>query len=66
MHFSATYFDFDGQELSTSGFSLLTRSFYKAVVDDQIITEFALILLANHFAVLGSDKARLVVGKVEV
>ncbi|MDW2310604.1 hypothetical protein [Vibrio sp. 1075] len=62
----ATFFDYDGQELTTGCFSLITRSRYKAVVDAQTITGFILILFAQNFAVLGKGKARLVVGKVEV
>ncbi len=65
MYFSAAYFDLSGQELTTGGFSLLTRSRYKAVVDAQTITGFMLILFAKNFVVLGKGKARLVVGKVE-
>ncbi|MDW2321296.1 hypothetical protein R7127_13520 [Vibrio sp. 1159] len=63
---TATFFDYDGQELTTGCFSLLTRSLYKALVDAKSITGFVLILFANNFAVLGKGKARLVVGKVEV
>lgn len=62
----ATFFDYDGQELTTGCFSLLTRSLYKASLDTQTITGFVLILFANNFAVFGKGKARLVVGKVEV
>ncbi|MFG0448338.1 hypothetical protein [Vibrio sp. YQ_11] len=60
--FSAAYFDYEGQELTTGGFSLLTHSRYKAVVDAQCITGFMLILFSKSFFVLGKDKARLVVG----
>ncbi|ULF83682.1 hypothetical protein [Vibrio alginolyticus] len=63
---TATFFDYDGQELTTGCFSLITRSRYKAAVDAQTITGFILILFAQNFAVLGKGKARLVVGKVEV
>lgn len=59
---TVTFFDFEGQELTTGGFSLLTRSRYKSVVDAQSITGFMLILFANDFAVLGKGKARLVIG----
>ncbi|ANQ23196.1 hypothetical protein BA893_16110 [Vibrio natriegens] len=62
----ATFFDYDGQELTTGCFSLLTRSLYKALVDAQTITGFVLILFANNFAVFGKGKARLVVGVSDV
>lgn len=58
----ATLFDFDGQRVEGGEFCLLTRSFYRALIDVQQVTAFEPILFSQHFIVFAKDKARLVVG----
>lgn len=62
MHFSATYFDLSGRQLSSGEFSLLTKSIDTAIEDAIALSGFDVVSSSTSFAVLGQGNKRLVVG----